>query len=209
MMALHSISLRWYQRVFHPNILTLLRIALLVPILVLYEYKVWGWSFGLFCFAMVLDIFDGYLARRWGLVTAIGKVLDPIADKAFLLPIFWWVMWERQPSILDWSVLITLSALEVGLLAVRLRRVAPGEKPASSAANGFGKVKVWFESFAVVAILWGDDVPVLTPFVYLYGAAALAVLSLAVRHPSVGGHPFIRYVTERRLLGRNWRFASG
>ena len=41
----------------------------------------WRWTLALFVFCMVTDFLDGYLARRWKLVSGFGRMIDPIADK--------------------------------------------------------------------------------------------------------------------------------
>ena len=81
-----NVSLSW-SKVFNlPNILTFLRI-LLVPILVvvlLTKFVEEGKEFvglGIFLLAAVTDFLDGFIARRFGLVTRLGKLLDPAADK--------------------------------------------------------------------------------------------------------------------------------
>jgi len=67
-----------------PNILTYARIAA-VPAVVVCHYvpgleSRW-WSFAIFIAAAVTDFFDGYLARAWKQQSALGRMLDPIADK--------------------------------------------------------------------------------------------------------------------------------
>ncbi len=70
-----------------PNILTISRIALLpVLIVLLYMPQTWAlWSaFGLYVLSAVTDFVDGYLARKWKVVSPFGTFLDPIADKIFI-----------------------------------------------------------------------------------------------------------------------------
>ena len=67
-----------------PNLLTLYRIGI-IPVLLALMYLDTGWSrwaaLGLYTTACITDYFDGYLARNRGEVTALGRFLDPVADK--------------------------------------------------------------------------------------------------------------------------------
>ncbi|MDA0785665.1 MAG: CDP-diacylglycerol--glycerol-3-phosphate 3-phosphatidyltransferase [Proteobacteria bacterium] len=70
-----------------PNILTLSRVAL-IPIVVLMlfaddPFMRW-WAFGLFTLLSVTDYFDGYLARALDQSSALGALMDPIADKVLV-----------------------------------------------------------------------------------------------------------------------------
>jgi cardiolipin synthase (CMP-forming) len=67
-----------------PNYLTYARIAAIpvIMLLLLSGYPALRWlAFVLYVGAAVTDYFDGYLARKYGTVSAIGRMLDPIADK--------------------------------------------------------------------------------------------------------------------------------
>ena len=80
-----------------PNTLTLLRIffvPLLVAALVQQDLQlVWNgevwlpnefFALAIFLAAAATDLLDGYLARRWGQITTVGTLLDPIADKLLI-----------------------------------------------------------------------------------------------------------------------------
>lgn len=65
-----------------PNVLSMVRIAMIPVIVWLYcVEKNYGWAGGLLIFSGVTDIVDGFIARRFHMVSDLGKVLDPIADK--------------------------------------------------------------------------------------------------------------------------------
>lgn len=71
-----------------PNAISLLRIALVVPILWLILHGGFGWALVLFCVAGFSDGVDGYLAKRFDWRTRIGALLDPIADKLLVAACF-------------------------------------------------------------------------------------------------------------------------
>jgi CDP-diacylglycerol--glycerol-3-phosphate 3-phosphatidyltransferase len=74
-----------------PNILSICRILLVPPLVVVLLTEVEGkewWGLGLFLLASGMDFLDGYLARRRNQVTRLGTLLDPAADKILLSAAF-------------------------------------------------------------------------------------------------------------------------
>lgn len=76
-------SLNWL-----PNAISLLRIALIAPILMMILAGSFGWALALFWLAGFSDGVDGYLAKRFDWHTRLGALLDPVADKLLVAGIF-------------------------------------------------------------------------------------------------------------------------
>lgn len=71
-----------------PNALCVLRMLLVVPVawlLIRGEYRL---TLGVFAFAAATDGLDGFLAKRFGWTSELGKILDPLADKILLVSVF-------------------------------------------------------------------------------------------------------------------------
>jgi cardiolipin synthase len=86
-----------------PLLLTLLRVSLIPGICVFLEERHFRVALALYVIAALSDVFDGFLARRWGQITRLGTVMDPLVDVAFNLVMLWgltasgllsnWVFW--------------------------------------------------------------------------------------------------------------------
>ena len=139
-----------------PNYLTLARI-LVVPLLVvalltpvadqLLGISGYVLAIILFLIASLTDILDGHLARSRNQVSTLGKFLDPIADK-LLVSAALIVLVEKQlaPS---WAVVIILGR---EFIVTGLRSVAASEGIVIQAQTS-GKVKMWAQCIAIVALL--------------------------------------------------------
>ena len=66
------------------NQLTILRIIFIPIFIILLSEGESGWALSVFCAAVVTDVLDGVIARRFGQKTSIGTVLDPVADKLLM-----------------------------------------------------------------------------------------------------------------------------
>ena len=134
-----------------PNTLTVARIAL-IPVVV--------WMLGedpnrreclatavIFVGAMLTDIVDGYLARKWNLVSPLGAYLDPLADKLMVMAVL--VMLVPLGWVPAWLVLILLGR---ELAITGLRGIASQEGLTISAGT-MGKVKTAFQSTALTMLL--------------------------------------------------------
>ena len=77
--------IRWEESLNVPNLLTLLRMAMLPAVVWRYRLGDAAGALALYLFAMLTDALDGFVARRFNQITALGKLLDPIADKLSLL----------------------------------------------------------------------------------------------------------------------------
>ncbi len=69
-------SLRWL-----PNAISIMRIALILPILWMFVNDQFAWALGLFLVAGLSDGVDGYLAKTYGWESRLGAFLDPAGDK--------------------------------------------------------------------------------------------------------------------------------
>ena len=70
-----------------PNVLTMLRAALIPVFLVLYYSSLRYQALGVFLLASFTDLLDGFIARKYNLVTNFGKLMDPLADKLMVISV--------------------------------------------------------------------------------------------------------------------------
>lgn len=172
-----------------PNILTLLRIAL-IPVFVLFFYlpveQANVITTAIFALAAVTDWFDGYLARKWQETSAFGAFLDPVADKlmvaaALLLivdtnPTDYAGYWLALPALVIIGREITISALREWMAELGAS--------ATVAVSMMGKIKTTAQMAALVLLLyktplWGLPTVELG-MLLLYVAAVLTLWSMVL-----------------------------
>ncbi|WP_067178608.1 CDP-diacylglycerol--glycerol-3-phosphate 3-phosphatidyltransferase [Microtetraspora niveoalba] len=127
------------------NALTIVRL-MIVPIFTVFLFMDGqGWRYGalaVFLVASLTDQLDGWLARRYGLITDFGKIADPIADKALIGAAL--VSLSLLAEI-PWWVTIVIIAREAGVTLLRFMVIRHGVIPASYG----GKVKTVLQIVAI------------------------------------------------------------
>ncbi len=133
-----------------PNMLTLSRIIAvpIVVLLLLFESReTCFWAAVVFTVASITDWLDGYLARRWQIVTILGKFLDPLADKLIVMAaLIMLIPLDRVPA---WTVFVILAR---ELIVSGIRSIASSEGIVIAASN-LGKYKTIFQMIAIVGLL--------------------------------------------------------
>ena len=137
-----------------PNAITLGRIASAPLLLLLPFYDGWTGSAVIgagFLAVSLTDLLDGWLARTYGSVTQIGKLLDPLADKLLAMTalVLLVAMPERIPL---WGVPLVILILARELAVTALRAMASAEGVVIS-ASGLGKWKIGFQIAALTGLL--------------------------------------------------------
>jgi CDP-diacylglycerol---glycerol-3-phosphate 3-phosphatidyltransferase len=104
-----------------PNLLSIFRILLVPPLVVVLLTKFEGKEFvglGLFLLAAVMDFFDGWLARRRKQVTRLGTLLDPAADKILISAAFISLV-ELDPRLVPAWMVVVIIAREFAVTSLR------------------------------------------------------------------------------------------
>ena len=161
-----------------PNKLTLFRIATvpIIVILLLFPNELCTFIAALlFSAAAITDYLDGFYARKRGLVSTLGKVMDPIADKLLVSSAF--IMLTSLGWIPAWIVCIIIGRE----LAVTGLRNIIAEKGEDVSASNLGKYKTGFQIAAIIPLMmhyptWGLNVQVIGTL-FLWGALVFTIWS--------------------------------
>ncbi len=147
-----------------PNKLTIFRVILIVPfvLLLLGSHQQWGWFMALFggileyvdyiavaifIIASLTDMLDGKIARKYNLVTNFGKFMDPLADKLLVCSaLICLVEMGRLPA---WMVIVIISREFI----ISGFRLVASDNGVVIAASYWGKFKTTFQMIAVILLI--------------------------------------------------------
>ena len=172
-----------------PNKLTVFRVILIVPfvLVMLGSYARWGWlmavfggiadyadyiALGIFIIASLTDLLDGRIARKYNLVTNFGKFMDPLADKLLVCAaMICLVEMDRIPA---WIVIIIISREFI----ISGFRLVAADNRVVIAANYWGKFKTTFQMVMVCLMIANIEALALLTQIVMWIAVALTIISL-------------------------------
>lgn len=184
-----------------PNRLTMTRLALIPVFVALVFLEIGGFAkindflaVVVFGFASFTDFLDGYLARKWNMVTDFGKLIDSAADKLLccsalilLIYIFAVVCFDLFEPFLMLAMIVCLTVFAVIIICRELFMTAFRSLAASRnviiAADMPGKIKAAAQMFGIVIILFAPDFAALgltlvAQIIFFVGFALLALSTL-------------------------------
>ncbi len=144
-----------------PNAITWYRVVAAVPIILLLvngsNAALWA-ALGLMAIAEISDGVDGWVARRYGQVSAVGKILDPMADSLYRVSVFTAFAANRWMPV--WMFLIMLWRD----VSVSYLRVVAEQRIGTLAARQSGKWKAVAQGVAQILVVavyawWGTAIP--------------------------------------------------
>lgn len=172
-----------------PNKLTVFRMILIVPfvILLLGGHAGWGWfdaAFGgieaytdyialvIFVIASLTDMLDGKIARKYNLVTNFGKFMDPLADKLLVCSaMICLIDMDRIPA---WIVIVIISREFI----ISGFRLVASDNHVVIAASYWGKFKTTFQMIMVILMIANIQALNILTQIVMWSALALTIISL-------------------------------
>ncbi|GAA4382111.1 CDP-alcohol phosphatidyltransferase family protein [Agromyces bauzanensis] len=141
-----------------PNVLSMLRLALVPVFLVLIVVGGYVSALVVLVVASLSDLLDGYLARRLGQVTRLGQLLDPAADRLY---IFAALVGLAANGLVPWWIVVVIVARDVFLLVLGVVLASHGYGPLP--VHQLGKVATFALFFGVPVIMLGLAFPSAQP----------------------------------------------
>jgi CDP-diacylglycerol--glycerol-3-phosphate 3-phosphatidyltransferase len=139
------------ERVWNlPNQITVGRLLISIILFYMLHREMYLWGTFTFLLAAATDWVDGYLARKTGQVTQIGRIIDPFADKIVVCGTFIFLSAVSESEILPWMTVVVVGRE----LLVTVMRGFLEQHGKDFSANVPGKLKMGFQCASATASLW-------------------------------------------------------
>ena len=187
-----------------PNKLTMLRL-ILIPFFITAFYL--GFftghyiiALGIFAIASITDFFDGYIARKYNMVTDLGKFLDPIADKVLVLSGLIVLLSDPyETNVFNQLGTIGMVYGGVGVAIIMARemvvsslRMMAAKKGIVLAAEMTGKIKTFFTDVTIIVLLLTGDLLTIAPSVgMIFDYIGLACFGISVILTIISGCSYL------------------
>lgn len=157
-----------------PNKLTVMRMIMIVPFVVLLLCGQDYIACAIFILASLTDLLDGKIARKYNLVTNFGKFMDPLADKLLVCAAM--ICLVDMGRLASWIVIIIISREFI----ISGFRLIASDNGVVIAASYWGKFKTTFQMIMIVLLILNinNSIVALITTAVVYIALALTVISL-------------------------------
>lgn len=165
------------------NQITFLRMGLAPVLVVLVVAHAMAWALAVFVVAGLSDVLDGFVARRRGERTALGAMLDPIADKVLLTAAFLVLTWgpDLLVALPVWLTVVTLARDAIIVTSVSVVNLAYGRRVFYPSVLGKLTTASQLVTVAVVLLLDAASWP-FPPVRYLFLATAVVTVTSALHY---------------------------
>ena len=168
-----------------PNKLSILRICFIPFVMFFYLQTFWTWgkivALVLFVLATLTDTLDGYIARKYNMVTDLGKLLDTNADKILVLSALLMITCDGTiPA--PYGVIIATIIIGRDMAISAFRQIA-ASKNFVMAADKLGKIKAIITDIAMVMFIllaYFYTISLNNQFVYIYEICCYVVIGIAI-----------------------------
>jgi len=158
-----------------PNIISIVRIILVIPIVIMMIKGMYDIALVLFIIAGISDALDGFLAKHFGWVTRLGGILDPLADKMLLVSCYVVLGWQAEiPVWLVAAVILRDVIIVTGGIVYHFRIENIEALP-----SVISKINTFMQIVVVVAVIvskavWETSHNILDVFFYITLVTTLA-----------------------------------
>ena len=163
-----------------PNRLTILRVAMIPVFIVFMLWEGIPYSdyiaASIFILACITDFFDGYLARKYNLVTTFGKFMDPLADKLLVCSAMICFVADPRCPMPVWVVIVIIGREFI----ISGFRLVAAEKGVVIAASYWAKVKTTVQMIMAIVLIFNFQHPIFEVIdqILIYSALILTLISL-------------------------------